>query len=73
MPGSHSAMHTRLPLLQPSMETEVEPAKKLDLCEEAGATPVTTRLTWAAAVAMAEAMLDPRGGARGRGVGSGAM
>jgi hypothetical protein len=47
-------MHTRLPLLQPSMETELEPAKKLDFC--AVATPVTTRLTWAAAVAMADAI-----------------
>jgi hypothetical protein len=47
-------MHTRLPLLQPNMDTELEPAKKLDFC--AVATGVTTRLTWAAAVAIADAI-----------------
>lgn len=49
-------MLTRLPLLHPSKDTELEPAKKLDFWAEE-ATPVTTRLTWeAAAVAIADAM-----------------
>lgn len=56
-------MDTRLPLLHPSMDTDPEPAKKLDFVAEEATAEAKTRLTWAeeaAAVAIADAMVHDR-------------
>lgn len=55
MPGSHSAMETRLPLEQPRADTEEEPARKRDLTGVAAPKAVMAPM-FAATVAIAAAM-----------------